>query len=56
MGAVQVLCRTLGVSGSGYYAWRVRLPSARSIRRHGSRRAREELVPRILEAITPGQG
>ena len=34
------LCRLLGVSRSGYYAWRKRLPSARA-------RANEELTDHI---------
>src|SRR5206468_832679 len=30
---VSLLCRTLGVTRGGYYAWRRRPPSARAIRR-----------------------
>ncbi|GAB3890247.1 hypothetical protein GCM10029964_061450 [Kibdelosporangium lantanae] len=31
-GSVQLACRVLDVSASGYYDWRGRAPSARSVR------------------------
>jgi hypothetical protein len=39
---VRPLCRLLGVSPSGYYAWRRRGPSARAV-------ANEQLLGRIRE-------
>jgi len=38
--AVRTLCRVLGVSPSGYYAWRDRPPSARNV-------ANERLLERM---------
>ena len=43
------LCRLLGVSRSGYYAWRERLPSARA-------RANEELTQHIREVHEQSRG
>jgi transposase InsO family protein len=46
---VQAMCRVLGVSPSGYYAWRGRGPSARSL-------ADAALTSRIRRAHTLGRG
>jgi putative transposase len=46
---VRLLCRTLGVSPSGYYAWRDRGPSAHE-------RTDRELATRVREAHARGRG
>jgi putative transposase len=46
---VRLLCRTLGVSPSGYYAWRGRGPSAHEL-------ADRELAARVREAHARGRG
>jgi putative transposase len=46
---VATLCRLLGVSRSGYYAWRKRPPSART-------RANQELTRHIREAHEQNRG
>jgi transposase InsO family protein len=46
---VALLCRALGVSVSGYYAWRGRLPSARQ-------QADEQLLAHIQTAYQEGRG
>jgi len=57
---VRLMCRALGVSPAGYYAWRTRRPSAR-VRADGALRARVERVharsggtygaPRVRQAL-----
>jgi putative transposase len=47
--AVRTLCRTLGVSASGFYAWRDRSPAARAI-------ADEQLLERIRAFHTTSKG
>jgi putative transposase len=42
---VRTLCRTLGVSASGFYAWRDRLPAARAL-------ADEQLLERIRAFVS----
>jgi len=46
---VRLLCRTLGVSPSGYYAWRDRGPSAHDLADH-------DLADRVREAHARGRG
>ncbi len=46
---LRILCRVLRVSRSGYYAWRVRLPSARALED-------EQLRPKVVEAFKTGRG
>ncbi len=46
---MRILCRVLRVSGSGYYAWRARKPSARDLED-------ERLRPKIVEAFETGRG
>ena len=45
---LRILCRVLRVSRSGYYAWRGRKPSVRSLED-------ERLRPRVVEAFKPGE-
>jgi transposase InsO family protein len=46
---MRILCRVLRVSRSGYYAWRIRKPSARQLED-------EQLRPKIVEAFKIGRG
>ncbi len=46
---MRILCRVLRVSRSGYYAWRVRKPSARDLED-------ERLRPKVVEAFKTGRG
>ena len=46
---MRILCRVLGVSRSGYYAWRARKPSVRDLED-------ERLRPKIVEAFAIGRG
>ncbi len=46
---MRILCRTLRVSRSGYYAWRNRKPSARQLED-------EQLRPKVVEAFKTGRG
>ncbi len=46
---MRILCRVLGVSRSGYYAWRARKPSVRDLED-------EQLRPKIVEAFEIGRG
>jgi transposase InsO family protein len=46
---LRILCRVLGVSRSGYYAWRARKPSARAL-------GDERLRPKVVEAFATGRG
>ncbi len=46
---MRILCRVLQVSRSGYYAWRVRKPSARDLED-------ERLRPKVVEAFKTGRG
>ena len=46
---MRILCRALRVSRSGYYAWRNREPSARSLED-------ERLRPKVAEAFRTGRG
>ena len=46
---LRLLCQVLRVSRSGYYAWRVRLPSGRALED-------ERLRPKIVEAFKTGRG
>lgn len=64
-GAVQLACRVLGVSASGYYAWRGRAPSARSIRQAWLTDLIREIhiesfevygAPRVHAELTLGRG
>jgi putative transposase len=46
---LRILCRVLRVSRSGYYAWRIRLPSTRAL-------DDEQLRPKVVEAFKVGRG
>jgi transposase InsO family protein len=46
---MRILCRVLEVSRSGYYAWRVRKPSARDLED-------ERLRPKVVAAFKTGRG
>ena len=46
---MRILCRVLGVSRSGYYAWRTRKPSARMLED-------ERLRPQVVSAFKTGRG
>ncbi len=46
---MRILCRTLRVSRSGYYAWRNRKPSARQLED-------EQLRPKVVEVFETGRG
>ena len=46
---MRILCRVLRVSRSGYYAWRMRKPSARQLED-------ERLRPKVVEAFELGRG
>jgi putative transposase len=58
---VQLACRVLGIAESGYYEWRSRPPSARSLHQasfgnYGSRRVRAELRLGVGDRGRSGRG